>query len=66
MKKFGFFDFLKPKPKPTAGRGGPQEVPRRIEKFYPRGAAGRREVRGTSAPHKAVMPRKGNRPKYPK
>lgn len=52
--------------KATRGRGDKREVPRRIEEFYPRGAAGRREVRGPKGSHKAAMPHKGNRPKYPK
>ena len=53
-------------PKATRGRGDPREVTRRIEEFYPRGAAGRREARGPKGPHKAAMPHQGNRPKYPK
>lgn len=52
--------------KSTRGRGDKREVPRRVEEFYPRGAAGSREVRGPKGTHKAVMPHKGNRPKYPK
>ncbi len=52
--------------KATRGRGDKREVPRHIEEFYPRGAAGRREVRGPKGAHKAIMTLKGNRPKYPK
>ncbi|HTA77096.1 MAG TPA: hypothetical protein VK791_08060 [bacterium] len=54
------------KTKVTRGRGDKREVPRHVEEFHPRGAAGRREVRSPQHPHKAVMPHKGNRPKYPK
>jgi len=52
--------------KATRGRGDKREAPLRIEEFYPRGAAGRREVRGPQGKHKAVMPRKGSRQRYPK
>ncbi|GEM_PF-1284428 len=52
--------------KATRGRGDKREVPRHVEEFYARGAAGRREVRGPKGTHKAAMPHKGNRPKYPK
>lgn len=48
------------------GRGGPREVTRKVEEFYPRGSAGRRESRGPRGPRKAVMPRKGNRSRNPK
>jgi len=53
-------------PKATRGRGDKRETPHRIEEFYPRGAAGRREARGPIGPRKAAMPHQGNRPKYPK
>jgi hypothetical protein len=52
--------------KATRGRGDKREVPHRIEEFYPRGAAGRREVRGSQGKHKAVMPHKGSHQRYPK
>ncbi len=47
------------------GRGDRREIPYRIEEFHPRDAAGRREVRGTTRPNKAVMPRRGSRTKFP-
>jgi hypothetical protein len=55
-----------PAVKATRGRGDKREVPRHEEEFYPRGAAGRREMKGPQGVHKAAMPHKGNRPKYPK
>jgi hypothetical protein len=59
------FKVLPPTAKATRGRGDKREVPRHVEEFYPRGAAGRREVKGTQGAHKAAMPHQGNRPKYP-
>src|SRR5579885_516207 len=44
------------------GRGGPREVTHKVEEFYPRGSAGRRESHGPKGARKAVMPHKGNRP----
>jgi hypothetical protein len=65
-KPFESFETSKSQPKRGRGRGDKREVPHRIEEFYPRGAAGRREVHGSQGPHKAAMPHQGNRPKYPK
>jgi len=53
-------------PKRKRGRGDKREIPHRIEEFYPRGSAGRREARGPRGPRKAAMPHRGNRTKYPK
>lgn len=53
-------------PKGKRGRGSRPEAPQAIREFHPRGAAGRREVRGPEGAHKAVMPHKGNHPRYPK
>jgi hypothetical protein len=67
MKKpFEALEHTIPQPKGTRGRGGKREIPRRIEEFYPRGAAGRHEARGPKGPNKAAMPHKGNRPRNPK
>jgi hypothetical protein len=52
--------------KTNRGRGDKREVPRHVEEFYSRGAAGRREVRGPKGKHKAVMPHKGSHQRYPK
>ena len=65
-KSFEKFENSRPKSKRLWGRGDKQEIPRKIEEFYPRGAAGRREVRGPRGAQKAVMPHHGNHPKYPK
>ncbi len=53
-------------PKGKRGRGSRPETTKPIREFHPRGAAGRREVRGPSGAHKAVMPHKGNHPRYSK
>jgi hypothetical protein len=52
--------------KATRGRGDKREVPHTVTEFHPRGAAGHRQARGPQAAHKAVMPRKGSRQRYPK
>ena len=43
------------------GRGDKREVTKRIDEFFPRGAAGRREAHGPKSFSKAVMPRSGRR-----
>jgi len=43
------------------GRGDKREPDKRIDEFHPRGAAGRREVRGPRGVSKAVMPHPGSR-----
>src|SRR6185503_4637791 len=60
--KFG----VKVEQRGTRGRGDKREVVRRIDEFFPRGSAGRREVRGPRGTSKAVMPRTGSRTKNPK
>jgi hypothetical protein len=65
-KPYEAFETSKSQPKRGKGRGDQREVTPRIEKFYPRGAAGRREAHGPQGLRKAAMPHQGNRPKYPK
>jgi hypothetical protein len=43
------------------GRGDKREPNQRIDEFHPRGAAGRREVRGPRGVSKALMPRPDHR-----
>jgi len=50
----------------VGGRGGKKPSPHRIEEFYPRGAAGRREIHGLTGTRKNVLPNHGNRTKNPK
>jgi hypothetical protein len=50
----------------TRGRGDKREVTRRIDEFFPRGSAGRRESRGPRGSSKAAMPTRGSRTKNPK
>jgi hypothetical protein len=57
---------FKAKRKGGRGRGDQREIPHKVEEFYVRGSAGRRESHGPQGSRKAVMPHKGSRPKYPK
>jgi hypothetical protein len=65
-KPLPFYENLKSKPKQTDGRGGKREPVKQILEFHPRGAAGRREVRGPKGFSKAVMPRSSRRTTGPK
>jgi hypothetical protein len=65
-KTLPFYENLKSKPNQTGGRGGKREPVKQILEFHPRGAAGRREVRGPKGFSKAVMPRSGRRTTGPK
>jgi hypothetical protein len=58
-KPQSFYDNLKSQLNPVKGRGGKREPVKQIMEFHPRGAAGRREVRGPKGFSKAVMPRSG-------
>jgi hypothetical protein len=56
-----FYENLKSQLSGTKGRGDKREPVKQIMEFHPRGAAGRREVRGPKGFSKAVMPRSGRR-----
>jgi hypothetical protein len=65
-KPNSFYDNLKSRLDQTTGRSGQREPVKQIMEFHPRGAAGRREVRGPKGFSKAVMPHSGRRTTGPK
>jgi hypothetical protein len=55
------FENTPDQPSGRKGRGDKREVTKRIDEFFPRGAAGRREAHGPKSFSKTAMPRSGRR-----